>query len=128
MRNPDEASADAGYWSAENLAELERRDTEAYIPSERIHHTKWREMGYPRGRIPRDITPAQLAMRKLQTKKGRARYQLRQGSVEPVFGQIKEGRGLRQFLHRGLAKVRAMWLFDCAAHNILKIFRSGFRF
>jgi hypothetical protein len=42
--------------------------------------------------------------------------------VEPVYGQIKEGRGLRQFQLRGLAKVKALWLFDCAAHNLLKLY------
>lgn len=125
---PDEASADAGYWSEANLAALEERGIEVFMPSKRIHHSIWRSTPYPRGRIPKDATKADLMMRKLFTKRGRERYALRQQSVEPVFGQIKEGRGLRQFLHRGIEKNRSMWLFDCAAHNILKIFRSGFRF
>jgi hypothetical protein len=42
--------------------------------------------------------------------------------VEPVFGSIKEGRGLRQFLRRGIEKVRSMWLFDCAVHNLLILY------
>ena len=48
--------------------------------------------------------------RKLQTRRGRQRYALRMGTVEPVFGQIKQGRGFRQFLLRGLDKVEAEWL------------------
>ena len=46
-------------------------------------------------------------------------------TVEPVFGQIKQGRGFRQFLLRGLAKVNRDWLLICAGHNLLKLFRFG---
>ena len=63
--------------------------------------------------------------RKLRTKRGRARYKLRQTSVEPVFGFIKQGLGLRQFLLRGKEKVRSMWKFTCAAHNLWKLYRAG---
>ncbi|MEQ8224282.1 MAG: transposase [Candidatus Eremiobacterota bacterium] len=49
---------------------------------------------------------------------------LRMTSIEPVFGQVKEGRGLRQFLLRGLEKVNSLWRIDCAVHNLLKIFRA----
>ena len=63
--------------------------------------------------------------RKLQTKRGRQRYALRMETVEPVFGQIKQGRGFRQFLLRGLAKVNREWLLICAGHNLLKLFRFG---
>ena len=63
--------------------------------------------------------------RKLRTKRGRARYALRMETVEPVFGQIKQGRGFRQFLLRGLAKANREWLLICAGHNLLKLFRFG---
>ena len=63
--------------------------------------------------------------RKLRTKRGRERYALRMETVEPVFGQIKQGRGFRQFLLRGLAKVNREWLLICAGHNLLKLFRFG---
>ena len=46
--------------------------------------------------------------------------------MEPVFGQIKQGRGLRQFLLRGLDRVKAEWLLICTGHNLLKLFGSGF--
>ena len=61
----------------------------------------------------------------LRTKRGRACYKLRQTNVEPVIGQIKEGRQLRQVLHRGREKVRALWRFDVAVHNLLKLYRAG---
>ncbi|HHW19443.1 MAG TPA: IS5/IS1182 family transposase, partial [Firmicutes bacterium] len=81
-----------------------------------------------RGPIPRNATRKYLMRRKLRTKRGRERYKLRQTSVEPVFGFIKEGLNLRQFLLRGLEKVRSMWRFTCAVHNIWKMFRAGVTF
>jgi len=63
--------------------------------------------------------------RKLQTKRGRQRYALRMQTVEPVFGQIKQGRGFRQFLLRGLEKVSGEWSLICTGHNLLKLFRCG---
>ena len=61
--------------------------------------------------------------RKLQTKAGRAIYATRKTIVEPVFGQIKQARGFRQFLLRGLAKVQGEWALVCLTHNILKLHR-----
>ena len=63
--------------------------------------------------------------RKLQTRRGRQRYALRMQTVEPVFGQIKQGRGFRQFLLRGLEKVNGEWSLICTGHNLLKLFRFG---
>ena len=45
--------------------------------------------------------------------------------MEPVFGQIKQGRGFRQFLLRGLEKVSGEWSLICTGHNLLKLFRFG---
>lgn len=63
--------------------------------------------------------------RKLRTKKGRAVYSMRKEIVEPVFGQIKQARGFRQFLLRGMEKVKGEWRLVCATHNILKLWKSG---
>ena len=63
--------------------------------------------------------------RKLRTRRGRERHAMRLETVEPVFGQIKHGRGFRQFLLRGLAKVNREWRLICAGHNLLKLFRFG---
>ncbi len=50
-----------------------------------------------------------------------SRYRLRKQVVEPVFGQIKQARGFRQFLLRGLDKVRGEWALICTAHNLLNL-------
>jgi hypothetical protein len=66
------------------------------------------------------------AMRaKLRTPRGHATYALRKAIAEPVFGQIKDGRGFRRFSFRGLGKVQAEWLLICLTHNLLKLFRGG---
>jgi hypothetical protein len=49
-------------------------------------------------------------------------YRLRKQVVEPVFGQIKQARGFRQFLHRGLSKVQGDWSMVCTTHNLLKLY------
>jgi IS5 family transposase len=61
--------------------------------------------------------------RKLKTKVGRAIYATRKTIVEPVFGQIKQAQGFRQFLLRGLKKVQGEWALVCMAHNVLKVHR-----
>lgn len=122
---PEEVSADAGYWSEKNVEFLKGYSIEVFIPPDKVKHSEWRKVVSPRGRIPKNLSIKDLMRRKLKTKLGRKRYKNRQESVEPVFGQTKESRGLRQFLLRGVKKVRSMWLIDCAVHNLLKIFRAG---
>jgi len=97
---------------------------EAFIPPDRVKHTEWRKMKSPRGRIPKNASRKYLMRRKLRTKRGRARYKLRQTSAEPVFGNIKEGMGFRQLLLRGRDKARSMWRLQCAAFNLMKLYRA----
>jgi hypothetical protein len=61
--------------------------------------------------------------RKLHTKAGAAVYAARKGIVEPVVGQIKQARGFRQFLLRGIDNVEREWSLVCTTHNILKLYR-----
>lgn len=120
-----EVSADAGYYSQENLDGLAERGIEAFIPPEKIRHSDWRTATPPRGRIPRGLDAKGRMRRKLRTQRGRARYKLRQQSVEPVFGQIKWNRGLQQLLLRGLAAAQTSWRFECAVHNLMKMWKAG---
>lgn len=126
-RYPQELSADAGYYSQSNLEFLSGKGIEAFIPPEKIRHREWRAQKALRGRLPRDASAKYLMRRKLRTKRGRERYKLRQTSVEPVFGYLKEVFGLRQFLLRGQEKVRSNWRFACAVFNLLKLYRAGVR-
>ena len=119
---PREVSADAGYYSAQAVADLQSLGTDPFIAPEKARHGR-KPPPAPRGRIPKGLSPKDRMRRKLQTKRGRQRYALRMATVEPVFGQIKQGRGFRQFLLRGLQKVQGEWSLICTGHNLLKLFR-----
>jgi transposase len=122
---PKEVSADAGYYSEENVKYAEGKGIETYIAPERLEHGEWYRIGVVRGRKPKGLGVKELMRRKLRTKKGKKTYSKRKETVEPVFGQIKQVRGFRQFLLRGLEKVRAEWRLICLTHNLLKLFRYG---
>ena len=121
---PKEVSADAGYYSAKAVDDLQALDVDSFIAPEQTRHGRV-VLPAPRGRIPSQLSPRDRMRRKLQTKWGRQRYALRMETVEPVFGQIKAGRGFRQFLLRGLEKVQGEWSLICTGHNLLKLFRFG---
>lgn len=116
-RRPTQASADSGYLSEANLAALDARGIEAYIATGRASRpAKAKHTGGPLTQAMRD---------KLKRAGWRSRYRLRKQIVEPVFGQIKQARGFRQFLLRGVAKVRAEWALICTAHNLTKLARAA---
>ena len=121
---PREVSADAGYYSAPAVADLQALGADPFVAPEKTRHG-YKPPPAPRGRIPKHLSPRDRMRRKLQTKRGRQRYALRMATVEPVFGQIKQGRGFRQFLLRGLEKVQGEWSLICTGHNLLKLFRYG---
>ena len=121
---PKEVSADAGYYSAQVIDDLHALGVDPFVAPEKTRHGHHPPPA-PRGRIPRHLSPRDRMRRKLQTKRGRQRYALRMATVEPVFGQIKQGRGFRQFLLRGLEKVNGEWSLICTTHNLLKLFRYG---
>lgn len=119
-RTPACFSADAGYCSEANLAELARRGIDAYVATGRERHHRG---GVDPTRRPR--SPLRAAMReKLRTETGRAVYARRKGITEPVHGMIKQARGFRQFLLRGLERVRAEFRLVALTHNLLKLWRA----
>jgi transposase len=119
--NPEELSADAGYCSQANLAHLARRRINAYLAPGRAKHGQANAAGKRRWRKGSRI---EAMARKLKRGGRRSRYRLRKQIVEPVFGQIKHARGFRQFLLRGLNKIRGEWAMICIAHNLLKLAKA----
>ena len=76
----------------------------------------------PAGDKPLTKRPATArAQAKLRTRQGRDEYALRGRTVEPVFGQVKDRQGLRQFLRRGLDNVKTEWSLACTVHNLRKL-------
>jgi transposase len=121
---PKRLTADTGYFSEKNVAKAEAMGIDPFIATERWKRGEPRPVA-PRGRPPASLTPKQKMKRKLLTKTGLAIYARRKTTVEPVFGQVKQARGLRQFLLRGVGKVRAEWSLICLTHNLLKLHRAN---
>jgi transposase len=119
---PDRVLADAGYFTEEAVESVADGFTEPFIPRERKKHSDPPEPA-PRGRIPDNASVVDRALRKLKTKAGQQIYSKRKETIEPVFGQIKEARGIRAFLLRGMEKVKGEWKLVCLTHNILKLWR-----
>jgi transposase len=117
-------SADAGYFSEDNVRITTEHGLDPHIATGRFKHSEPPPPA-PRGRIPKHATPKQRMARKLKTKKGRAVYGRRKAIVEPVFGQIDTVQNGRRLLLRGKAAARGQWRFTCAVHNLLKLHRAG---
>jgi len=111
-KKPEQVSADAGYCSNANLAALEEREIDAYVAPGRAKHATEGEGGGERVAAMRE---------KIKAGGHESPYRLRKQLPEPVFGQIKQARGFRQFLLRGIEKVKREWGFVCLAHNVLKL-------
>lgn len=130
---PPAWSADTGYFSEANVAAVEIVGSTAYIPPSRDAHPVPRVppavagaldaagLGPPAGEVPDEAAAAAAMRARLATAEGRTAYAKRKGTVEPVVGQVKEGRGLRRFLLRGLTKVAAEWTLWCLGHNLGKV-------
>ena len=123
---PKKVSADSGYYSEPNIKYLGEEGIDGFIATGRQKHSE-QAVGAKRGRIPKNATTQERMARKLRTKKGRETYAKRKRIVEPVFGQTKEARGFRRFSLPGLANVSGEWDIVSLTHNLLKLFRSGYR-
>jgi len=127
-QRPDALLADNGYCSDENLAYLEsaeqpERKIEGFVATGKQKHGEHR-LPCPRGPLPKGATRVERMKRKLKTKVGKAIYAARKCVVEPVFGQIKQARGFRQFLLRGKEKVKGEWALVCLTHNLLRLYAA----
>lgn len=141
---PEHASADAGYFSQAALTDPKLEGVDLLVPPERqkhgTPHEQAGELPHPAPQAAKASPPedasepdtaapqksvAERMREKLRSAAGRAIYKMRKAVVEPVFGQIKQRRGFRGFLLRGLKKVSAEWKIICLGHNLLKLFLAG---
>src|ERR1700710_3040577 len=111
---PNEVSADNGFCSEANLEGLIDRKVRGYVAAGRASKPGDGNKG---GKM------VQAMRARLRQGGYRSRYRLRKYTVEPVFGHIKQARGFRQFLLRGIDKVKAEWAMICTAHNLAKLTR-----
>jgi transposase len=122
---PNQLTADAGYSSEANFIALAEADVYAVIALRRYRHDEPLDAD-PAPKRSSDRSLHRNIMRdRLSTAEGKDVYKLRKQTVEPVFGQIKEARGFRQFLRRGLAAVESEWTMACTVHNLLKLQKAG---
>ncbi len=122
-QKPKKLSADSGYYSEENVQELRAEGIDDYVCPDRLKHGQ--RPPPVRGRPRKDLSFIDGVRRKLRTKKGARIYALRKQIPEPVFGQMKRCRNLKQFLLRGLQKVAGEWSLWCTGHNLLKIWTAA---
>ena len=120
---PRTVSMDAGYFSEANVTALTALGCTPLVPPDRQLHSQV-VLATPRGRPPAGLSVADRMRRTLRTRRGRGLYAQRKAIVEPVFGQIKQGRGYRQFLLRGMRQVRGEWALICTTHNVLKLWTA----
>jgi transposase len=114
------ATLDNGYYSEAAVEALATLGFDPYIAMGRQRHHD------PQALVLETPATAQERMAaKVRTPAGKALYARRKVIVEPVFGQIKEARGFRRFLLRGLAHIRGEWRLVCLTHNLLKVWRYG---
>jgi len=114
------ATLDNGYYSEAAVEALETLGFDPYIATGRQQHH------VPQAEAPEMPSTVQERMAaKVRTPEGKALYARRKVIAEPVFGQIKEARGFRRFLLRGLENIRGEWRLVCLTHNLLKMWRYG---
>lgn len=117
---PETATGDTGYYHPRQVQLATRMGVDVYVkPDVPPKHN-----GQGPG-SPSKPTVAEGLRQKLKTEEGTALYKKRRETVEPVFGQIKEGRGIRAFLLRRLDRVRGEWKLICLAHNVRKLWVAG---
>ena len=116
------ATLDSGYFSEQAVQDLEELGIDPHIATGRQKHHE-AEQPEAKGAPPAGASAKERMAHKLRTSAGKKCYAQRKQIVEPVFGQIKHGRGIRQFLLRGLDKVRCEWDLIALTHNLLKIWR-----
>jgi Transposase DDE domain/Transposase domain (DUF772) len=121
LERPAALLADSGYWTIANLTEIEGAPELLIPPARHGRQGKPRKDGKASASKSDGLRAAMTA--KLQSDDGKVRYAKRKQTVEPVFGQVKDIRGARRFMRRGLRACQAEWKLLCGTHNLLKLWR-----
>ena len=124
-QQPQQVTAAAGYFSEKSVTDPRLEGIDLLVAPDRQKHGE--EAPCATGPPSSDLPVTQPMRQKLRTPEAQAVYRMRKAIVEPVFGQIKECRGFRRFLLRGLSQVQAEWQMICTTHNLLKLFHSGWQ-
>jgi transposase len=123
LGTPEAAAMDAGYFGPDTIQAFEAMGIDPYIAAGRdSHHFDWQTLMEGEPEPPPDDASHKFKMLyKLRTQVGKAIYKLRKSTVEPVFGNIKEVMGFRQFSLRGLLAAAGEWNLVCLAYNLKRL-------
>lgn len=125
-RRPERVLADSGFYANQNVAELQARGIDVYVADPNLAHELHTGIPSPGYGRMQPSNPHLLAMRqKLRTAAGRRRYRQRKTIVEPVFGVLKQQRGMREFRLRGLEKVNTEWMWAALAYNLGRLYAKS---
>ena len=119
---PQQVLADSGFFSLENVSALERRGMEALVPDSNLARELNTGQRCPAHNRPRHAVQKRLRQ-KLRSPAGRALYARRKAVVEPVFGVLKQQRGMRQFRTRGRSKVGVEFTLAALAYNLTRLYQ-----
>jgi transposase len=128
LGRPQTMLGDNGYFSAANVAACAAAGIEPLLAFGRTpHHPSLDERFAAAPLAPQNPTPLEAMAHRLATLEGKKLYPRRKHTPEPVFGIIKSVLGFRQFLLRGLEKVRGEWSLVTMAWNMKRIFALSTR-
>jgi transposase len=119
---PPQVSADSGFFAVDSLQELEKQKVDVYVPDSNLARLLNRG-GRLRGRARHAVH--RRMRQKLRSPVGRAIYGRRKALIEPVFGVLKEQRGMRQFRRRGREKVAVELALAATAYNLTRMWNTG---
>ena len=123
---PQQVLADSGFFSLANVTELEDRGIEVWVPDSNLARELNTGQRCPAHNRPRHEVQKRMRQ-KLRSPAGRAQYARRKAVVEPVFGVLKQQRGMRQFRTRGLPKVALEFTLAALAYNLTRLYHLGRR-
>jgi transposase len=120
---PQRVVADSGFYTNQNADLMAKRGVEAYVPDSFL--ARELNLGHPAKEFPRPNPHLSRMRQRMRSPEGRKIYARRKGMVEPVFGILKEQRGMRNFRMRGIAKVEIEFALAATAHNLTRMYRHG---
>jgi hypothetical protein len=124
-QRPEVVMADAGYYSMEQIAAVNACGVEVYVPDRLIagELAGGAVVAEMNARQKRRHPGLQELRDRLRGPTARSCYARRKALVEPVFGVLKQQRGMRQFRRRGLIGVGTEWALATTAFNVTRLFR-----
>ena len=119
---PSDMLADTGYFSEANIKLCEDKNITPYISlGKEVHNQPLEERFKKEEPLPKNPTSLEKMKHRLQTKEGKMIYAKRKSTIETTFGVIKHVMGFRQFMLRGVGKVKGKWNLVCLAYNLKRL-------